>query len=641
MANQALSRPKGLLTRNALLEAVKHAQELARQWYIQYPRLLESLLNTYSLIEKHIFQRQKALQDILDKGILAEHIVVQAWNRHRLGIVRPEWHNMQRQRAGPAQVGSSNASHDITLTGQDRPDVINYNPYDDIPDVDEAYPARAALLRYGILFHDPQTIQDGLNNGGVFHNEAGVDGMAANVFQGQAPPQKHATSSKPSIYGKLGNAPHRNTLFPNGNITATEILVFFPEWLKSLDVIDRFVSNGVSPSTLAFIINTFRVMLNGDINGNTVYSTMKCAMEHCKDPRFQNWTVRRHQARPDHDASSISVAGFRIPGVSHPRVGNAAETLNRPQPPINFRDIADNVVGMPEGSDALDLTRCIQYACTHRNENWVFPSDFERLVNYLGGPGYVTNDHLDAAVFLRWDDRRRKSAGNAENRTAKGAKTRKRGSTPRSESTDSEDEAFESIHTLQNMDRSGKRRKTAVGDQRLDQPPEPTCHQQAFGGYHNELVLNNIWPQQQPLQQQFAPQHGYVGYDPHMATNAGSWQPEHPPGDNGGFYQDQHLLPFGHNPLGAQEIPIDPAILDPNFTVPRVPANPSPDPGQDSLTNPTMFNIQEGSDAFEGLKEWLNKGNGYEAVDLPENMDPGTISDEEFQRSLDAILGAH
>jgi hypothetical protein len=57
-----------------------------------------------------------------------------------------------------------------------------------------------------------------------------------------------------------------NLPFPTGNLTAVEILAYLPHWLKSVDVIDRFVTNGGKSYTIAAIINEFRD-LPGDGDG--------------------------------------------------------------------------------------------------------------------------------------------------------------------------------------------------------------------------------------------------------------------------------------------------------------------------------------------------------------------------------------
>lgn len=74
---------------------------------------------------------------------------------------------------------------------------------------------------------------------------------------------------------------------------------------------------------------------------------------------------------------------------------------NQPAAPVPFKDLANNVKKHPSGADALDLTRCVIYAVEHPDENWMFPTDYKRLIDHLGGPATLTPAHYDRQVFAR------------------------------------------------------------------------------------------------------------------------------------------------------------------------------------------------------------------------------------------------
>ncbi|KAF2821273.1 hypothetical protein CC86DRAFT_427514 [Ophiobolus disseminans] len=208
-------------------------------------------------------------------------------------------------------------------------------------------------------------------------------------------------------------SPSWNLSFPHGNLTAAEILAYLPHWLKSVDVVDRFITNGGKSYTIAAMINEFRY-LPGDENAvfrpNSVQIMMSYGMRRAG---FDEWTVGTHhkfeRPNPDLDETNLSVGTFRPPRSTHPKnaaPGQSAKTLksNEEADPIQFKDLVIHIKKHPSGSDALDLSRCVQHAITHPKEDWYFPDDFQALLKKLGGPAAVTHAHLDRQVFSRRDD---------------------------------------------------------------------------------------------------------------------------------------------------------------------------------------------------------------------------------------------
>ncbi|KAF2708621.1 hypothetical protein K504DRAFT_432991 [Pleomassaria siparia CBS 279.74] len=194
-------------------------------------------------------------------------------------------------------------------------------------------------------------------------------------------------------------SPSWNLEFPEGNLTAAEIIAYCPHWLKSIDVIDRFIRNGATSTVLAAVVNEFRD-LPVKMHRNSLCIMMQNAM---RAADYEGWTAGSHQQHvrdtlSEWDESDISVTGFRCPWETHPKQGNAAGCNLRAKP-MNFRDLARHVAQHPSGPDALDLTRCVAYALSHPNQNYFFPTDFERLVNRLGGPRDPVLANADTHVF--------------------------------------------------------------------------------------------------------------------------------------------------------------------------------------------------------------------------------------------------
>ncbi|KAF2676014.1 hypothetical protein K458DRAFT_323066 [Lentithecium fluviatile CBS 122367] len=214
-------------------------------------------------------------------------------------------------------------------------------------------------------------------------------------------------------FGK--GSPGCNLSFPNGNLTAAEIVAYCPHWLKSVDVIDRFITNGGKSNSIAAMINEFRDQPGGDtiFVPNSVCMMMQCAM---RGAGFNKWSVGKHSTwRPagksEWDESRLNVGDFRTPRLTHPK-GHIEHAKNRVADPIEFRDLALYVKKHPSGFDALDLTPCVLYAIEHPQESWLFPDDFEKLTNKIGGQQQVDWLHCDRQVFFRRDGARNPTTNN-------------------------------------------------------------------------------------------------------------------------------------------------------------------------------------------------------------------------------------
>lgn len=214
-------------------------------------------------------------------------------------------------------------------------------------------------------------------------------------------------------------SPSWNLSFPEGNLTAAEILAYLPHWLKSVDVINRFVSHGGRSVTITYLLGKLRVMPSGSFNANSATIMMQYAMRRAG---YKEWTVgTRHEFSLDreYDENSLYVGDFRPPRLTHPKSASTTKgasttkqkyktvdlTRNWAAEPVPFKDLALHVRQHPSGDDALDLTRCVRFALNHPDEKWLFPTDFEKLVKHIGGPLPVTHSHLDKQLFARYDDK--------------------------------------------------------------------------------------------------------------------------------------------------------------------------------------------------------------------------------------------
>jgi hypothetical protein len=200
-----------------------------------------------------------------------------------------------------------------------------------------------------------------------------------------------------SVKPTFGNTAPSNTIpFPHkANMTVSEILAFLPNSMNSADVIYRMVSNGGTRKTIHAMINTFRnfeAEWSTNCCGETMYRTMHKA-------GFTDWTITKHDLWHDSqrsawDANRLDVGKLRTVSVSG-AAGN-----------VSFRSLARNVRMMPEGDDALDLTGMVRYCVQNAEDGWMYPKDYEELLDLLGGPAKVRDPNTDGAVFRRWEDRK-------------------------------------------------------------------------------------------------------------------------------------------------------------------------------------------------------------------------------------------
>ncbi|KAF2472842.1 uncharacterized protein BDR25DRAFT_392698 [Lindgomyces ingoldianus] len=192
------------------------------------------------------------------------------------------------------------------------------------------------------------------------------------------------------------NAPSKNVPFPeSANITAVELLTFLPLSLKSPDVVFRLISNGGS-RFINKIVNTVRE-LERPWPSNSCGIMLRNTM---RQSGYKNWSITTHEkwhkkVAAEWDEKKLNVAGFQTP----------SEKLQRSPPrlPIPFADLALDVKKFPEGDDALDLTRMVKFAMENPEEEYWYPTDYEKLLKHLGGPLEVKDEHTDRQVFKRWE----------------------------------------------------------------------------------------------------------------------------------------------------------------------------------------------------------------------------------------------
>ncbi|KAJ4989684.1 hypothetical protein SVAN01_04901 [Stagonosporopsis vannaccii] len=205
-------------------------------------------------------------------------------------------------------------------------------------------------------------------------------------------PRRRRGSTKASF----GDSAPPNTIpFPKqAKMTVVEILAFLPNCINCPDVVYRMISNGGTRKSIHAIINTHRefdVEWSANCCGEAMYKTME-------QGGYTEWTVKKHSLW--HDGRKESWDEDRLD------VGHLRTAPNGPAVTVSFRRLAENVRTMPEGDDALDLTRMVSYCVQNAGEGWRYPTDYEELLDLLGGPAKAEKENTDGAVFGRWEHRK-------------------------------------------------------------------------------------------------------------------------------------------------------------------------------------------------------------------------------------------
>jgi hypothetical protein len=211
-------------------------------------------------------------------------------------------------------------------------------------------------------------------------------------------PKAQRQRSEHRGYGFGPNAPSRKLLFPaHANMTAVELLTFLPNSTHSPDVIYRLVTNGATFHLLRVIVNTQRHLLvewSHNRCRQSVYDTMNRG-------GYKGWRIKNHDTFDGvrmsmWDPAKLEVGGLLPPGQARNKEGSASN--------VHFKDLAVDVQRMPEGDDALDLTRMVLHCAKNPEEPWLYPRDWSTLLNYLGGPAAIRQEHTDREAFRRWGD---------------------------------------------------------------------------------------------------------------------------------------------------------------------------------------------------------------------------------------------
>jgi hypothetical protein len=216
-------------------------------------------------------------------------------------------------------------------------------------------------------------------------------------------------------------APSENLKFPDwGVITASEFIVFAPNWLRSIDPVFRLVSNGLTSQIAAIMHEHYRHLDSSKtkaIDRTTFTHIIRKAMrDHGYDitttetingqlvPVVKPWTIGQHVQHGmkdwfgPWDEEDLSVAVLRVQ-CEHDLGKKSGDLVDN----IPTASLANGVKRFPslETGDGMDLTRSVEIAVANQDLDLQFPRDFEPLTKLLPLIR-VEPKHFDGAAFERF-----------------------------------------------------------------------------------------------------------------------------------------------------------------------------------------------------------------------------------------------
>lgn len=236
----------------------------------------------------------------------------------------------------------------------------------------------------------------------------------AKVTKPTAPaPKTHKTKgiTTENIFGR--HLPSARLRLPStGNISALEQVVFLTETIRSRDPLNRLVQNGFDTVTLEFIINQHRNFPKYPMKSNSLGALLRNTMREWQ----ADWTFSSQKSgvyqdkKPAPDNLTLSNMQLNCQDLSG-KNGNGQGIIDN----VPFEALAVDVTCLPDGEDALDLTRCVLWSLHNPELGLLYPRDFVWLTQQLGGPKPVQQANYDEEVFMRWREADRASKNSINN----------------------------------------------------------------------------------------------------------------------------------------------------------------------------------------------------------------------------------
>jgi hypothetical protein len=210
------------------------------------------------------------------------------------------------------------------------------------------------------------------------------------------PPQVPPSLSEPYLQSK----PDHTYNMPGGtllNFTLVEVIALLVNWFKVYpDLAERFLNNGLTSATQMVILEEHRNVVMTEKDRNRTKDLISDGYRRSMRKISDGWTKAKHKKPDGWDSNALSVNH-----LTHEKGGKAR--------PIFMKALMNDIKHLPQGDDAGDLTRALQYAISNQKRgpngeplDWLFPDDLHTILDHIGYTA-ITLNHLDGAAVARYD----------------------------------------------------------------------------------------------------------------------------------------------------------------------------------------------------------------------------------------------
>ncbi|KAH5573078.1 hypothetical protein HBI24_201080 [Parastagonospora nodorum] len=210
------------------------------------------------------------------------------------------------------------------------------------------------------------------------------------------PPQAPPSLSEPYLQSK----PDHIYNMPGGTLlqfTLVEVIALLVNWFKVYpDLAERFLNNGLSSATHIVILEEHRNVVMTEKDRNRTKDLISDANRRSMRKISEGWTKAKHKKPEGWNGNTLSVNH-----LTHEKGVKAR--------PVLMKVLMNDIKHLPQGDDAGDLTRALEYAMSNQKRGpngepleWLFPDDLHTILGHIGYTT-ITQNHLDGAAVARYD----------------------------------------------------------------------------------------------------------------------------------------------------------------------------------------------------------------------------------------------
>jgi hypothetical protein len=203
------------------------------------------------------------------------------------------------------------------------------------------------------------------------------------------------------FFRELSEYPFIMPVGPPLNFTIADILVILPLWHKSIHMCYRFQNNGLSSGVHVTILQEHRHITLPKVEVTRAKDGITDQYRQTMRKMDPSWRKTAHKAPSNWDMNNLTVNQF-LPDSARDAGYTAPD-------PVSFKEMMNGIKKLPQGPDAGDLTRALEFALRNQKihpdgkaEDYLFPDDVHSILAKIGYT-VVTKDHTDRAIIILYE----------------------------------------------------------------------------------------------------------------------------------------------------------------------------------------------------------------------------------------------